>query len=64
MKAWRLGGRRLIAASCSGCGKFLPGERFSRHIRNSRDGVPYIDRRCADCKWGWKAKRKKRKADE
>lgn len=57
--AWKLGGRALLAASCRRCGKLFPGRVFMRHIRNTKDSVPYIDRRCPDCKWGFKVKGKR-----
>jgi RNase P subunit RPR2 len=56
MKAWQLGGRSLIAASCRRCGKLFSGKSFHRHWRNGRDKAPYIDRRCPDCKWGSRVK--------
>lgn len=52
-----LGRRTVVAMTCWGCGKLFPAASFGFHIRNSRDRVPYIDRRCVNCKWGWKAKR-------
>jgi RNase P subunit RPR2 len=57
-KALQLAGRPLIAMTCYGCGKFLPGEKFKRHSRNTRDKVEYVDRRCVDCKWGSRVKRR------
>jgi hypothetical protein len=57
--AWRLGARRLLAASCWKCGKLLPGSAFHYHMRCARDVKPYIDRRCADCKWGTSVKGKR-----
>lgn len=47
--AWRLGARRLVALTCFGCGRLLPGEQFDR--RPMRTGI-YIDRRCRErCRW-------------
>lgn len=57
--AWRLGDRRLLAASCRKCGKLFQGNAFRYHLRNLRDAKPYIDRRCPDCKWGTKLKGKR-----
>lgn len=62
--AWKLGGRRLLGLSCVRCGKFLPGEKFKSHRRNSKDQIEYVDRRCLDCKWGSRAKRKREEARE
>lgn len=52
MRAWQLGPRTLLAATCYGCGVLLPGEKFKRHLWNVRDSVSYVDRRCTSCKWG------------
>jgi len=54
-----LGSRRLLAATCWRCGKFLQGNKFHWHYRNRRDKAPYIDRRCVDCKWGSRVKGKR-----
>lgn len=51
-----LGRRTLIAMTCWGCGKFLPGSTYGFHTRNVRDKSAYIDRRCTNCKWGAKLK--------
>lgn len=59
MIAWKLGDRTLLAASCFRCGKFFPGDRFHKHRRNATDKKDYIDRRCADCKWGSRVKGKR-----
>jgi RNase P subunit RPR2 len=56
MKAWILGRRTLLAATCRKCKKLLPGSAFGYHLRNMRDKHEYIDRRCTDCKWGIKVK--------
>jgi len=53
-QALALGGRTLLALTCHGCGKLLPGNRFARHRRNRRDPIAYVDRRCTNCKWGVK----------
>lgn len=47
--ALRLGARRLLAMTCIGCHRFLPGDQFER--RQMRTGI-YIDRRCRErCRW-------------
>lgn len=56
MKAWTLGTRTLIAATCYKCGGLFPGDKFGRHYRNVKDKKPYIDHRCTNCKWGAKRK--------
>lgn len=53
-RALVLGGRTLLAMTCWKCGILLPGKRFGYHYRNPRDKRPYVDRRCANCKWGMK----------
>lgn len=52
----RLGNRRLLAATCRKCGKLFSGNVFQWRYRNRRDRLPYIDQRCANCKWGWRVK--------
>jgi hypothetical protein len=52
----RIGGRRLLAASCRKCGKFMQGNKFGRHPRKLSDPRPYLDLRCVNCKWGAKVK--------
>lgn len=52
----KLGQRTLLALTCWGCGVLLPGSRFSRHARKLSDRRAYIDRRCANCRWGAKLK--------
>lgn len=56
-RAFELGTRTLIAATCWGCGKFLPGSMFGRHVRNHRDRSAFIDRRCSNCRWAAKVRR-------
>lgn len=56
MIAWRLGQRTLLTMTCAGCRKLMPGAKFGRHARRLDDPRTYIDRRCASCKWGVKAK--------
>jgi hypothetical protein len=56
MKPWQLGSRRLLAATCYKCGKLFSGTAYNRHLRNKRDRIPYVDRRCTNCKWGTRAK--------
>jgi len=51
-----LGERTLLAMTCWRCGKLLPGNKFHYHVRNNRDKRPYVDRRCANCKWGLRVK--------
>ncbi len=46
-----VGGRTVVAATCLRCGHLRDGSEFKRHIRNRRDRVAYIDRRCGQCKW-------------
>lgn len=62
--ALRLGGRTLLAMTCYGCGQFLLADRFKRHIRNKKDKVDYIDRRCVNCKWGTRVNGRRRDRDE
>jgi hypothetical protein len=50
----RLGPRILLAMSCWRCGVLMPGNAFHRYPRKLNDRRPYIDRRCANCKWGAK----------
>jgi hypothetical protein len=52
----QIGSRTLLAASCLKCGKFFQGNQFSRRPRKIRDRRPYLDLRCANCKWGAKVK--------
>lgn len=52
----RIGNRTLLAASCLGCGKLLPGNAFGRHARRRLDIRAYLDLRCPNCKWGAKVK--------
>lgn len=63
MRALVLGGRTVLALSCWRCGKLFQGNKFGYHVRNAKDKRAYIDRRCVDCKWGARAKRR-RDADE
>ena len=46
----------MLAMTCWRCGKLLPGNKFHYHVRNNRDKRPYVDRRCANCKWGLRVK--------
>jgi hypothetical protein len=53
-----LGSRTLLAMSCRRCGILMPGKAFHRYPRRLNDRRPYIDRRCANCKWGASVKGK------
>lgn len=55
----RIGPRMVVAATCLKCGELFSGHRFGRHIRKAGE-VPYIDRRCPDCKWGLRVKNRRR----
>lgn len=61
--AWKLGARVLLASSCRRCGKLLPASAFHRHFRNAKDRIAYIDRRCSNCKWGYRVKGKRNVVD-
>lgn len=55
-RAIQLGVRTLLAATCWKCGILMQGTKFARHRRNKRDRFAYVDRRCVNCKWGYRVK--------